>query len=109
VVSDTVDDFVVDPGAMGSATPYQLAKRGRRVLGLEMFRPGHDRGSSHGHHRMIRKSSFGEDGYVPPAARDFELWRELEIESGRNRPRPPARSGSSILAPAPTCDPASRR
>lgn len=75
--------IVVGLGAMGSAALYQLAKRGRRVLGIEQFRPGHDRGSSHGHHRMIRKSSFGVDGYVPLADRSFALWRELEAASGQ--------------------------
>ena len=77
------DAIVVGLGAMGSATVYQLAKRGQRVLGLEMFQPGHDRGSSHGYHRMIRKSSFQVDGYVPLADRAFALWHELEAESGR--------------------------
>jgi sarcosine oxidase len=78
----TYDVIVVGLGAMGSAATYQLAKRGRRVLGIEMFRPGHDQGSSHGEHRMIRKSSFTIDGYVPLAERAFELWQELEVEAG---------------------------
>lgn len=76
------DAIVVGLGAMGSATVYHLAKSGQRVLGLEMFRPGHDRGSSHGEHRMIRKSSFTVDGYVPLADRAFTLWHELEAEAG---------------------------
>ena len=80
---ESYDAIVVGLGAMGSAATYQLAKRGQRVLGLEMFRPGHDQGSSHGYHRMIRKSSFQVDGYVPLADRAFELWHELEAESGR--------------------------
>lgn len=78
----TYDTIVIGLGAMGSATAFQLARRGRRVLGLDMFAPGHDRGSSHGHHRMIRKSSFRDDGYVPLAERAFEIWRELEEETG---------------------------
>jgi sarcosine oxidase len=81
--NDSYDAIVIGLGAMGSAATYQLAKRGRRVLGLEMFRPGHDQGSSHGYHRMIRHSSFRDDGYVPLAARAFALWREVEEESGR--------------------------
>src|SRR6185295_10484366 len=32
---------------------------------------------------MIRKSSFRIDGYVPLAERAFELWQELEAESGQ--------------------------
>ena len=65
MMGDSYDVIVVGLGAVGSATTYQLAKRGRRVLALEMFQPGHDQGSSHGYHRMIRKSSIPDDGYVP--------------------------------------------
>jgi sarcosine oxidase len=78
------DAIVVGLGAMGSATTYHLARRGLRVLGLEMFQPGHDQGSSHGHHRMIRKSTFSDAGYVPLADRALALWRELEEESGQS-------------------------
>ena len=77
------DAIVVGLGAMGSATLYQLAKRGTNVLGVDMFQPGHDRGSSHGFHRMIRKSSFQDDGYVPLAERAFALWHEAEEASGQ--------------------------
>lgn len=82
-VSSTHDVIVIGLGAMGSATAWQLAKRGQRVLGIEMFRPGHDQGSSHGYHRMIRHSSFKDDGYVPLAARAFALWHEVEEASGK--------------------------
>jgi hypothetical protein len=45
------DAIVVGLGGMGSAALFDLARRGRRVLGLEQFAPGHDQGSSHGHTR----------------------------------------------------------
>ena len=77
-VSASYDTIVVGLGAMGSAAVAHLAARGQRVLGLEMFQPGHDQGSSHGYHRMIRTSSLADDGYVPLAERAFALWRELE-------------------------------
>ncbi len=80
----TFEVIVVGLGAMGSAATYHLAKRGTRVLGIDMFQPGHDRGSSHGEHRMIRKSSFQLDGYVPLADRAFALWHELEAEAGQS-------------------------
>jgi sarcosine oxidase len=76
------DTIVVGLGAIGSATVYQLARRGRRVLGLEMFQPGHDQGSSHGYHRMIRMSAVFSDGYTPLAERALDLWHILEEESG---------------------------
>ena len=74
---------------MGSASLYHLAKRGQRVLGIDMYAEGHDQGSSHGEHRMIRKSAGSSslaatNGYVPLVARSFDLWDELERESGRN-------------------------
>jgi sarcosine oxidase len=83
-MSAAYDAIVVGLGAMGSATTWQLARRGQRVLGLEMFQPGHDQGSSHGYHRMIRKSSLSDDGYVPLATRAFALWHQAEEESGRS-------------------------
>lgn len=39
---------------LGSATVYQLAKHGQRLIGLEMFQPGHDQDLSHGYHRVDR-------------------------------------------------------
>jgi sarcosine oxidase len=83
-MSERYDAIVIGLGAMGSAATYHLARRGHRVLGLELFEPGHDQGSSHGHHRMIRRSSGSNNPlYSPLADRAMELWRELESESGR--------------------------
>lgn len=76
------DASVVGLGAMGSVTLYQLARRGIHALGIEMFEPGHDQGSSHGFHRMIRMSSSQDDGYAPLAERAFDLWREAEDRAG---------------------------
>ena len=82
-MSNSYDVIVVGLGAAGSATAYQLAKCGRRVLGMDMFGPGHNQGSSHGFHRLIRRSSVQNDGYVPLGERAFELWDEISAESGR--------------------------
>jgi sarcosine oxidase len=76
------DAVVIGLGAMGSATVYHLARSGRRVLGLDMFPPGHVWGSSHGQHRMIRRSSYRRS-HEPLIARAFELWPALEDESHR--------------------------
>jgi len=75
------DVIVVGLGAMGAAATYQMAKRGVRVLGLDAFPLGHANGSSHGHHRMIRRSSH-DPAWEPLIARAFELWGEIERESG---------------------------
>ena len=50
---------------MGSATVYQLAKRGHKVLGLEQFDIPHTMPSSHGVNRIIRMASFAAPSYVP--------------------------------------------
>jgi sarcosine oxidase len=76
------DAIVVGLGAMGSATLYHLARRGRRVLGIEQFAAGHSMGSSHGDSRIIRETYFEHPLYVPLVRRAHELWRELEEQSG---------------------------
>ena len=77
------DVVVCGLGAMGSAALHQLAARGKRVLGLERFAPGHDRGSSHGGTRIIRLGYFEHPSYVPLLRRAYALWRELEAAAGR--------------------------
>ena len=81
-MTDTFDVIVVGLGAMGSATAQHLARRGRRVLGLERFAAGHTRGSSHGESRIIREIYFEHPLYVPIVRRAYELWHELETEVG---------------------------
>lgn len=69
-------------GAMGSSAAYHLARRGEKVLGLDQFDIAHTRGSSHGYSRMIRMCYFEHPDYVPLLRRAYELWGELERESG---------------------------
>ncbi len=76
------DVVVVGVGGMGSAALYHLARRGKRVLGLERFDLLHERGSSHGLTRIIRLAYFEHPDYVPLLRRAYELWRELESEAG---------------------------
>ncbi|HEY3248198.1 MAG TPA: N-methyl-L-tryptophan oxidase [bacterium] len=78
------DVVVLGLGAMGSAASYHLARRGRRVLGLEQFGPAHDRGSSHGKSRIIREAYFEDPAYVPLVQRAYELWEELQAAAGRS-------------------------
>jgi sarcosine oxidase len=70
--------IVVGVGGMGSATCYQLARRGQRVLGLERFDIPHAKGSSHGVTRIIRLPYYEHPSYVPLLKRAYELWHELE-------------------------------
>jgi sarcosine oxidase len=76
------DVIVLGVGGMGSAALFELARRGRRVLGLEQFDLVHDRGSSHGHTRVIRKAYYEHPNYVPLARRAYERWYELEQRRG---------------------------
>ncbi|HET7216122.1 MAG TPA: N-methyl-L-tryptophan oxidase [Terriglobia bacterium] len=76
------DAIVAGMGGMGSATAYQLARRGLRVLGLEKHNLLHDQGSSHGLTRIIRLPYFEHPSYVPLLYRAYELWRQLENLTG---------------------------
>ncbi len=76
------DAIVVGLGAHGSAAAYHLAKRGQDVLGFDRFARGHTLGSSGGLSRIIRLSYYEHPDYVPLLRRAWDLWRELERESG---------------------------
>jgi len=76
------DVIVLGAGGVGSAAVYHLARRGARVLAIDQFPGGHDRGSSHGETRVIRQAYFEHPDYVPLLLRAYELWRELEAEAG---------------------------
>jgi sarcosine oxidase len=78
------DVIVLGVGGMGSATCFELARRGRRVLGLEQFPLVHSQGSSHGHTRIIRTAYAEHPAYVPLVKRAFERWYELEQLTGRH-------------------------
>jgi sarcosine oxidase len=77
------DVIIVGLGAMGSAAAFHLAAAGKRVLGLDRFRPPHSLGSSHGQTRIIREAYFEHPIYVPIVQRAYELWDELANESGQ--------------------------
>ncbi|PRW58764.1 N-methyltryptophan oxidase isoform A [Chlorella sorokiniana] len=84
LTSKVFDAIVVGAGgAHGSAALYHLAKRGAQVLGLEAQPSApHDRGSSHGLTRIIRKCYFEHPSYVPLLHSSYQLWHELEAETG---------------------------
>ena len=83
MTSTRYDVIVAGLGATGSATLAHLALRGKRVLGLERWRPGHPYGSSHGDSRITREMYFEHPMYVPMVQRASALWRELEQRVGR--------------------------
>ncbi len=81
-MGEVYDVIVAGVGGMGSATCWQLARRGQRVLGLERFDIPHAMGSSHGLNRIIRMAYFEHPSYVPLLRRAYELWRETEYRAG---------------------------
>jgi monomeric sarcosine oxidase len=81
-VTSSYDAIVLGTGGVGSAALFHLARRGLRVLGIDRFGPGHDRGSSHGETRIIRQAYFEHPDYVPLLLRAYELWAELEELTG---------------------------
>ncbi len=77
------DVIVAGVGAMGSASVYSLAKRGLNVLGLEQFALGHDRGSSNGQRRIVRRAYFEKDDYIPLLNAAYPLWDDLGDQMGK--------------------------
>jgi sarcosine oxidase len=82
MASKRFDAIVIGLGGMGSAAAFHLARRGKRVLGLEQFELLHERGSSHGLTRIIRLAYHEHPSYVPLLRRSYELWHELEALAG---------------------------
>ena len=71
------DCIVIGFGGVGSAAMRAAALNRWSVLGIDRFGPAHDRGSSHGQTRIIRRAYFEHPNYVPLANRAFEMWDEL--------------------------------
>ena len=78
------DVIILGTGGVGSAAAFHAARRGAKVLGIDRFPGGHDRGSSHGETRIIRQAYFEHADYVPLLLRAYELWRELEQLAGED-------------------------
>jgi sarcosine oxidase len=74
---------VVGLGALGSATAWQLARRGVGVVGLERFELGHSRGASHDSSRIIRHS-YHTPEYVRLTFEAYQDWATLESDAGES-------------------------
>jgi sarcosine oxidase len=80
-VKTNQDTVVIGGGAMGSASAWALARRGRDVTLLEQFGPGHRNGASHGATRNLNLG-YSDPDYVAMLAEAVRLWAELETDSG---------------------------
>lgn len=81
-VPPTADVVVVGAGLMGSAAAWAATRRGLSTVLLEQFALGHDRGSSHGSARIVRRA-YPDPCYLQIAGRAMDPWRELEFDSDR--------------------------
>ncbi len=77
-MNNSFDTIVIGLGAMGSATIYQLAKRGIKSLGLDCFTPPHSFGSSHSESRITRQAIGEGEYFTPLSLRTMEIFQELE-------------------------------
>ena len=82
-MAESFDVIVIGLGGFGSSTLYELAKRGVRAVGIDQFDIGHCLGSSHGETRIIRRAYFEHPDYVPLLNHTYDMWKELESESGK--------------------------
>lgn len=97
MTATTCDVLVIGLGAFGSATLYQLARRGVRAIGIDRFTPPHDRGSSHGETRITRLAVGEGAAYVPLVRRSHQIWSALQAEHGETLYQP---TGGLIMGSA---------
>ncbi|MCW2496659.1 FAD-dependent oxidoreductase [Jatrophihabitans sp.] len=81
-MAENVDVVIIGAGLMGAAAAWATSRRGREVVVVEQFGTRHSNGSSHGSARIVRRA-YGDGLYVGLTGRAFELWGELEQQSGR--------------------------
>jgi sarcosine oxidase len=76
-----MDVIVVGVGGVGSMAAWRLAAAGHRVTALEQFGVDHDRGSSYGDSRIVRRV-YPSPLYTGMMALAYDLWDRLIVESG---------------------------
>ena len=74
---------VVGAGIVGSCAALELASTGHDVTLFEQFEIDHDRGSSFGDSRIIRRF-YDDPYYTQLMSGAFDLWRRLETLSGES-------------------------
>jgi monomeric sarcosine oxidase len=73
--------IIVGVGGVGAMAAWRLAKAGQEVIALEQFRLDHDRGSSYGDSRIVRRV-YPDALYTALMADAYTLWDELQTSMG---------------------------
>jgi len=73
----TYDVAVIGAGVFGAWTALNLVRRGKRVILLEAYGPGHSRSSSGDESRIIRMGYGKDEIYTRWAQRSLAQWKEL--------------------------------
>jgi monomeric sarcosine oxidase len=76
------DVAVVGAGVFGAWTALCLARRGKRVLLLDAYGPGHSRSSSGDESRIIRMGYGADEIYTRWSQRSLVQWKELFAATG---------------------------
>src|SRR5215470_18307718 len=71
------DVAVIGAGVFGAWTALHLARRGKRVILLEAYGPGHSRSSSGDESRIIRMGYGKDEIYTRWSHRSLGQWKEL--------------------------------
>ena len=88
---------VVGAGGIGSSATYWLSRAlGDDVVCLEQWQPGHDRGASEDHSRIIRLG-YHASRYTALTRASYDAWSVVEAEAGAQLVQ---RTGMLNLAPA---------
>src|SRR5205814_7538711 len=69
--------LIIGVGGVGAMAAWRLAKAGHEVVALEQFRLDHDRGSSFGDSRIVRRV-YPDALYTALMADAYSLWEELQ-------------------------------
>lgn len=76
------DVAVVGAGVFGAWTALELSRRGKSVVLLEAYGPGHSRASSGDESRIIRMGYGGDEIYTRWSQRSLVKWKELFAPTG---------------------------